>query len=487
MRRHKAADPSLPQIPWKVLGTVLLGTFLGPFGGMVVGFSLPSIARDFSVDLQTVKWVTLVFWLVTTFLVPVTGILGRRFGEARMFITGFCVDFVGTLLSGLATTFPLLIACRVLQALGSATMFALFAALITRVVPPQRRGEAFGLAGATVALSVTLAPVLGGLVLGLEHVGWRGVFLMQLPIHICGIYFGLKLLPRDPLGRSEPFPWASAFSWLLFTAGLVFTAEAFSHGLWIEHIALIVLATAVGLATFLYCELRLAPLFNYALFRIAQIRLGAISALLMNIILFAMLLLLPFYFEDYKHYTPRQMGMFLSLGPLMTLLLARYSGQLADRQGYRLPILAGLLAAALGFACLALGVDGQLPVVAAGIALVGVSGGLFNTPMTSGMMGSAGDALRAQASSLGSLMRNLGFMGGTALGSLWLSMFIGLHPRGGPLMQAAARTHELTRAVPYGVFVQSISQVFWVCTGIAALGLLINLSYPNRISPSTPK
>lgn len=487
MRRHRS-DPNAPPIPWPQLGTVLLGAFLGPFGGMITGFALPSIARDFSVDLQTVKWVTLIFWLVTTFLVPVTGFLGRRFGEARMFLTGFCIDACGTLLCGFAAHESLgwLLFFRAIQGLGSATMFALFGALITRIVPPERRGLAFGLAGATVAVSITLAPVLGGIMLG--TVGWRGVFFVQLPIHLCGIYFSWRLLRREAIGAAEAFPWASALSWLVLTGGLVLTAEHFSSGFFPARLPLLLGLTGLGLAAFLWCEIKQRPLFEYGLFRIPAIRMAASGALLTNIAVFAMLLMLPFYFEDYLHYSPERMGLLMSLSPLLTLLLSPTAGSLSDRIGFRLPVWAGLLCAAGSYACFALGLApgaaGQSGLIITALILNGAAGGLFNSPAMSAMMGSAGTRLRSEASAFSSLMRNLGFMGGTALGSLWLGLFIGLNPAGGPAMQAAARSRELAQAVPQSVFISSAAGVFWICVGVTLLALLLCLPFPQRVSPA---
>lgn len=482
-----AASAPLPKIDWSVLSVVLVGTLLGPLGGMIVGIAQPTIAREFSIDLQTVKWMTLVFWVVTTFLVPVTGYLGRRFGEGRMFITGMAVDGIGTLLCSLVPEgqFGLLLAARCIQGLGSAIMFSLFGALISRVVPPQRRGMAFGMAGATVALSVTLAPLIGGLLL--SSIGWRGIFWIQLPLHLIGFIGGLRKLPRDPLGAHNPFPWLSVGAWLLLTSGGVLITEAFSKGLLIEHVAWLIAATLVALLLFIVSEWKGRPLFNHSLFLIPIIRMGTFAFLTTNVVLFAMLLLLPFYFTDYLGFDEAHMGLVLGLSPLMTLIFAPLSGHLSDRLGFRLPIVGGLTISALAYGVLAWGVS--LPVLAGSnrhivvlciaMAMLGLSNGIFQSPLTSALMGAAGDALRPQASSLASLMRNLGFMSGTSLGALCLGLFLGRY--GGREMMLAARSEQIATAVPLGIFQHSLSGVFWICCAMMCLGLLANLQFPNRL------
>ncbi|MCC7476972.1 MFS transporter [bacterium] len=479
-----------PRIDWSVLSVVLVGTLLGPLGGMIVGIAQPSIARDFNIDLQTVKWMTLIFWVVTTFLVPVTGYLGRRFGEARMFIAGMAVDGLGTLLCSLVPSgeFGLLLACRCIQGLGSALMFALFGALITRIVPPQRRGMAFGMAGATVALSVTLAPLIGGLLL--SSIGWRGIFWVQLPLHLLGFIGGLRKLPRDPIGAPMPFPWLSVGAWLLLTSAGVLVSEAFSKGLLIQYVGWLISAAVLAGAVFAFSEARGRRLFNYALFRIPIIRMGSIAFLMSNIVLFAMLLLLPFYFTDFLGYSEARMGLILGLSPLLTLIIAPLSGHLSDRLGFRLPIVAGLCLSCLGYALLAWGVSlpiagpghANIVVISIAMALLGLSSGIYQSPLTSAMMGAAGDSLRPQASSLASLMRNLGFMSGTSLGALALGLF--LHHFGGREMMLAARSEQIGKAVPLGIFQHSLSGVFWVCCVLLALGLTASLRFPNRLPPA---
>jgi MFS family permease len=267
----------------------------------------------------------------------------------------------------------------------------------------------------------------------------------------------------------------------------VLLAETFSKGLLIQYVGITIAATAAAAALFVFSEWRLRPLFNYALFRIAVIRMGTYAFLITNFVLFVMLLLLPFYFKDYLHYSNSRMGMYLGISPIMTLLIAPGVGNLSDRLGFRLPVLAGLCSATTAFALLALGAaqptDGEaktyLLLICTGMALLGISSGLLNSPLTSAMMGAAGPELRAQTSSLGSLTRNLGFMGGTALGALWLAHFLGSY--GGQEMMLAARSEQIAKAVPLAVYQHSMAAVFWVCCALLFTALLACLGFPNRL------
>jgi EmrB/QacA subfamily drug resistance transporter len=472
-------------MPWRQLGVVLLGTLLGPLGGMIVSVAMPTIAHDFHIDIQSAKWITQVFWLITTFLVPVTGYIGRRFGEERMFTAGFIVDAIGTLLCALTPPdkFWMLLAFRAIQAIGSATMFALFGALVTKIAPPDRRGFAFGLAGATVALSITLAPMLGGILL--DTVGWRGVFLVQLPIHIAGIAGSLLVLRRERIGAHEPLPWVSMLAWLLMTGSIVLVLEAYSKGILADRLGMLWAGAVASAALFWYAETRGRRLFAYALFRIPAIGATIGAAVLNNIVLFAMILLLPFYIEDYLGLSATRMGLILGLSPLTTLIVAPLAGHLSDRRGYRLPVLAGLLSAILGITLVGAGIGESLWLIAGGMVLMGLSGGLFNSPAMSALMASAPAELRSRASALSSLTRNIGFMLGTSLGSLMLAQYIGRY--GGGKMMLDARMLPLVEAVPLAVFAPAAQRVMFTCALLSFVALLLALRFPNAVEEPGPR
>jgi len=469
---------------------VLLGTLLGPLGGIIVGVSLPTIARDYGVGLQDVKWVVLIYQLVMTCLLPVVGRMGRRFGESRLFVLGFALDGIGALLSGLVPSkmFWLLIAVRGFQAIGAALLFALFSALVTRIIPLEKRGLGFGLAGAVVGLSILIAPPLGGLLC--SEMSWRWVFFIQLPIHIFGAIMGWRLLPRDTVGEREPAPLTSIALWFALVIALELLAEGISQGWHPQVIPVVGAAALLALGGFIVSERGRLPLFNYAVFRFRAFWLGALGTLSINFVLQIMILLLPFYFESYLKYDPRHMGMFLGLSPLATLIAAPLAGRLSDRLGPRWVALAGWVCGALGFGLMAWrgvadGLDGHTGLLAAGLALLGVSGGFFNSPVIATMMSSVGTELRPYASSVGSLTRNLGFVAGTTLGSLWLAEFMAQRGWTG----SSALQEADSFVAPVAAFSYALAAVFWICTAWCAMLTVAFIWYPNQAAaaPALPE
>jgi len=274
---------------------------------------------------------------------------------------------------------------------------------------------------------------------------------------------------------------ANILSWLALVCGLVIFVEAFSKGLWVKYMPLTGALTAAAIVIFVRSEYGKYKLFDFNLFRIAAFRLGALAMLLLNTALFMLMLFTPFLLEDYMGMSQQQMGMYVALAPLATLLVAPGAGKLSDRIGFRILMVASFCCAIVGYSALAaFGAFGSIPAIVAGLLLLGVSGGLFNAPALSAMMGSVGDLQRSQASSLASLMRNTGFLAGTSLGSLAFLLII--LRVGGREMMIASRTAELAAAVPHHQFSMAYSATMWVCAALQAMALAVVARYPRRLA-----
>jgi MFS family permease len=236
----------------------------------------------------------------------------------------------------------------------------------------------------------------------------------------------------------------------------------------------------LGAVGFYLAERRPGSLFHYDLFRNRRYWLGALGVFVMNLTFSVMILLLPFYLEDYLLLREDQAGLMLGICPLLTLLAAPLAGQLADRSGALWPAVAGFAACASGFALLAQpGIQGNNLWLGIGLGLLGIAGGLFNSPVIAAMMGSVTEEQRPYASSFNSLARNLGFMSGTTFGALWLGLFLAAY--GGQTLRAAAHSEQLSQAVPLVAFRYAAGATFWVCTAACALLALMMLRYPNRM------
>lgn len=467
--------------PWLIFAVIGVGSFLGPLSGSITNVALPTIGKHFGADVQSVKWIVLSYLTVNTFLLPMAGKWGQRFGASRLYTMGFALYALGSAACGAsaAFTFDTLVAARVFQACGSALLFATAGALVAKYIPVERRGLAFGLVGSIVAVALVTGPVVGGLICA--RFDWTWIFWLQVPVAVLGLLSCYLLLPHEPVNHPQPFPALSAITWVLLVSGLSIVGEAFSKGLWDEYLWLTVPATCIALLALLWTERRGPALFDYSMFRIQAFSLSVIGALMLNLIFFMLLLFLPFYLEDYVGIDLEKIGLLLGISPLASFISGPTSGHLSDRIGFRIPIISGMMLTAAGFFTLAGGVVwDRLWLVGLSLALLGLGSGMFGGPNFAAMMGSVANHQRPLASSMGSLTRNVGFMAGASVGSILFGLLLAQY--GGRELMLAARSHVLTPAsVPETAFTFAFSRLVLVCGTLALLGVISCLRFPNRL------
>ena len=202
--RRPAAVRESPRASWFVVGTVCIGAFMGQLDASIVTVALPTMGRDLQVSLGAVEWVALAYLLVLVATVATVGRIADSVGRKLLYVYGFGVFTAGSVLCGLAPTLPVLIAARVLQAIGAAMLQANSVALIAEAMPPSMLGRAIGVQGSAQALGLALGPAVGGILLSLA--GWRLIFLVNLPAGVIGLALGWFLLPRSRSRRELGAP-----------------------------------------------------------------------------------------------------------------------------------------------------------------------------------------------------------------------------------------------------------------------------------------
>ncbi|MGB6574032.1 MAG: MFS transporter, partial [Trebonia sp.] len=187
IREHRLA-------PWFAVGTVCFGAFMGQLDASVVTVAFPALQRQFGAGLAAVQWVSLAYLLaLTTLLVP-AGRWSDRAGRKLLYLYGFVVFAAASAGCGLATSIGMLIALRLVQAVGAAMLQANSVALVVTSMPARKRRAALGVQAAAQAVGLASGPVLGGLIVA--AVGWRWVFFLNVPVGVIAVAAGVFLLPR---------------------------------------------------------------------------------------------------------------------------------------------------------------------------------------------------------------------------------------------------------------------------------------------------
>lgn len=399
-------------IRW-VLAGLSLSMLLSSLGISIANVALPTLADSFGASFQQVQWIVLAYLLAGTTLIVSVGRLGDLTGRRRLLLAGISVFTAASVVAGLASTLWLLIAARAAQGVGAAVMMALTMAFVGETVPKARIGSAMGLLGTTSAIGTALGPSLGGVLI--SGLGWRSIFLVNLPLGVLTLVLAWRYLPADRPSTARPR--FDHLGTVLLALTLAAYALAMTVGRGVIGIGGLLLPAVGGLVLFVRTESRAAsPLVRLAVFRDRALSASLVMSALVSTVMMATLVVGPFYLARTLGLKAALVGLVLSVGPLVAALTGVPAGRIADRVGVRRMTIAGLLGIATGAGALALlparaGVVGYLiPIV-----VVTTSYAMFQTANNTAVMTDLPADQRGVISGLLNLSRNLGLITGTAV------------------------------------------------------------------------
>ena len=195
---------------WWILFTVIIGTFLGRLDQTIVNLALPKIIDEFSLTVSSAGWIATAYILANAVFVPIWGKLGDTIGRKKVYIIGFTVFILGSVLAGFAWNLQSMIVFRIIQAIaGSADYPTAMAIIAVTFSEGKERAQALGFWSASFAAATVFGPLLGGPLI--DNFGWRSVFFVNLPIGIIGTLMALRFINES---RSETktthFDWWGA-------------------------------------------------------------------------------------------------------------------------------------------------------------------------------------------------------------------------------------------------------------------------------------
>ena len=344
---------------------------------------------------------------------------------------------LSSLACGLSRGIGVLIAFRVVQAVGGAMTFSISGAILYAAFPQEERGRAMGFLGSTVAVGSILGPVLGGFLV--DSLGWPFIFFINVPIGVVLIAVAVPLL-----GRAGERPAPSRMDWpgagLL---GAALTALSLSLGAAAQGeppavvAAAAVLCAAAG-AGFIRRERRVSePLLDLGFFRNRAFTRPLVGMMLAFVASFMMNIAGPFYFQGVMRYTPSQVGLVFLVVPVVTVIGSPVSGWLFDKRYWKHYGRLGMAVVALcllGLGWMAIRVD-FIPMIPF-FAFLGLGSALFQSPNSTEIMNSFPREKAAIASSITATVRNLGMMVGTSVGTLVISAQLAGSAATGGILQA---------------------------------------------------
>lgn len=404
-----------------ILINVVFITFMVTLDASIVNVVLPVMTQQLSVSSKSISWVLTSYLITISATVLIFGRLGDMRGKSTVFSSGVLVFALGSLLCGISDSFALLVAARVIQALGGAAAMATNQGIITQVFPPGERGSALGISACAVALGSLVGPPLGGFIVSV--VSWKFVFLINVPIGLFAYFMGMKILPKSDrvIGEKMDIGGAILFSLVIVSLfGSLISEEGFG-GFNPLIIAGFIIA-AISMILFVRTERRHeAPLLQLKIFRNSLYSLSIFCAFISFVSISATILVQPFYLENTLKLSPAVTGLVMMAFPIVLSVVAPVSGYLSDRIGSESLTFLGLTMTSLGLflmSTLTSHTSVSLMVVFVGIMAAG--NGVFQAPNNSLVMSLVPKDKLGIAGSINALVRNLGMVFGVSMSTMLL-------------------------------------------------------------------
>jgi EmrB/QacA subfamily drug resistance transporter len=412
--RHLITDDNRK---WWTLGAMCFALFMIMLDNTVVNVALPSIQKDLGASISGLEWTINGYTLSFAVLLATGGRLGDIFGRRRMFMTGVTIFAVSSATAGFAPDETSLVVSRVVQGVGAALMMPGTLSIITNAFPPEERGKAMGTWAGVSALALAIGPVLGGFLT--EHVSWRAIFYINIPVAIGAVaatLFAVRESRDTSVGRDVDYAGVA-----VLTAGLTALVLALVEGnSWgwgsTEIIALLAVA-AIALPTFVFVENRVkAPMVQFDLLSDRNFLGAVVVALIITFAMMGVFFFLALYMQDILNYSPLEAGVRFLPSTLMIVGVAPVAGRLADRFGPRWLIAGGLtLVAASLFTFSGIAVDSGYLELLPGFMLLGIGVAMTMSPMTSAAMNAVPVQKAGIASGVLSMFRMVGGSLGIAI------------------------------------------------------------------------
>ncbi|WP_081580324.1 MFS transporter [Methanobacterium formicicum] len=437
-----------------------------PINASIINVSLPTISVYFGVGLSTVQWV------LTSYLITLLGFvlffsrLGDFWGQERVYLAGL-LGFVSTsLLCSLSPSIESLIIFRGLQGMAAAMMISVSMALVRKSFPSHMLGRALGIYAVAIAAGLALGPAIGGILSG--FLGWRSIFLVNLPVGILDFIFCYTILKRS---QKSTVKWdipgtVLQFVCLFLTVYTLNMVEVASYST-----ATITGAMAlISLVLFIYQELRSEnPVLDLKLFKKKTFSAFNISLHFNYLCMYMMFFAVPFYLQKVLHLDQFTTGLVLTASPVVMMTVSPLSGMLADKFGSRVPaFLGGAVSAVALISMTQLTVNSTAGDVFIRLALLGLGAALFQSPTNRALMSQLPSEKAGVASGIIATTRNLGMVFAVCYAGLLIHLAISPE-----LMQASqlygAAAADLTTGLHLVVLFGALLSVGMAIISIAGL------------------
>lgn len=456
-----------------ILFILILGAFLTTLNQTVMSVAVPELMGDFNISAATAQWLTTGYMLVNGVLIPITAFLIQRFTTRQLFQASMLIFLVGTIVSAIATNFPVLLTGRLIQAAGAGIILPLLMNVILTLFPPEKRGAAMGMVGFAVIFAPAIGPTLAGYIL--ENYAWQTMFYGMIPfailVVICGFIY-LKNISERVYSNIDVI--SVILSTVGFGAMLYGFSRAGSEG-WSSIEVLVTLITGINcLALFTWRQLvSKNPLLDLGTFKYNMFSLTTIINITVTMIMYADMMLLPLYLQNARGFTALESGLLLLPGALVMGFLMPIAGKLFDRFGAKWLSIIGMfitIVTTIGFIDLTDSTSYTYLVLMSTGRRIGMA--LLLMPIQTAGLNQLPSRLHAHGTAISNTIKQVAGAVGTSLlvtvmTNRTLTHFQDMTAAGGT--EGVTQEHMIIEAS-----IQGINDAYLVIVGIGVVGLLLS-------------
>jgi EmrB/QacA subfamily drug resistance transporter len=450
-----------------VLPITSIGIVLSALDGSIVNVSLRTIASSLGTDEAGISWVVIAYLLTITSLMGLAGGLGDVYGRKKIFQIGMLIFSLGSLFCSLSTNLTMLVTSRIIQAVGASGLMSNGLAIVITFINPKIRGRAIGINSLVVAASLSIGPVLGGILT--QYAGWQSIFMINIPIGVIGFIATQMKIPETPRRDVRPDYLGITLFGLAILSLVSGMMLSFNDYLTIG-IPVLVLSMICGVLFFKQEARSPNPMLSIEVMKSRQIAMGILSAVFLYLTINGIFFLFPFFLQDVLLFSQSKTGLYMIISPIAMSLVGPPAGFLAEKIPARKlattgAVLLTLTTLSLSLILIIVGASTSIVLIMILAGLMSGSLSLFtNSNGTSVMNGTPPKMLSSVSGAL-NLSRNVGFTLGTSLTSV---IFFGIFL---PSLNPGSQNSGTVFAEAY---YHGLGYTFLIISAIALLGTILS-------------